>query len=525
MNMTRLIVGLTALALAASAHAQIDSARVSGGAIRGVAEAGIVAFKGIPFAAPPVGELRWRAPQPVKSWTGVRNADRFAPSCVQDPSMLKRFGAPEQASEDCLYLNVWTPAKSAGDKLPVMVWIYGGGFSGGATSMPLYDGTRLAQKGVVMVSIAYRLGPFGFLAHPELSRESGGRGSGTYGLQDMIAGLRWVKTNIAALGGNPEKVTIFGESAGGIAVSMLAASPAANGLFTGAISESGGSLTPPRFANEGGENVPTLALAEKQGKEFLEALGAKDLEAARALSAEQLQKAAGPGLGRFWPALDGYVLPGDEYELYSAGHFNATPVLIGTNSDEGALFVRGPVSPADFESSVRAAYGAKANEIIQAYPHANDAEALQSARNLMRDTAFAWSTWSWARLQSRHARGRGRNNVYVYYFDHRSSAMPHGSTHGAEMTYVFRNSGPGGAPNSDDAALSEHVSDYWVNFAKTGNPNGPGLPAWPAFEEPQQLVLHIDGTLRAEPVPNLPQLRALDDYYAWRREQAHSGGH
>lgn len=516
--MMRLAVGVAALAVAVSANAQIDSVHVTGGEVRGVANAGIVSFKGIPFAAAPVGELRWRAPQPVKPWTGVKSADTFAPSCLQDPGMLKMFGAPARAGEDCLYLNVWTPAKAPGEKLPVMVWIYGGGFSGGATSMPLYDGTRLAQKGVVLVSVAYRLGPFGFLAHPDLSRESGGKGSGTYGLQDMIAGLRWVRANIAAFGGNPDRVTIFGESAGGIAVSMLAAAPPARGLFQGAISESGGSLAPPRVGNEGGENVPTLAVAQKQGKAFLDALGAKDIAAARALSAEQLQQATGAALGRFWPPLDGYVLPGDEYELYSAGHFNATPVLIGTNSDEGALFVHGAVTPAQFESQVHAAYGVKADEILQAYPHASQAQALQSTRNLMRDTAFAWSTWSWARLQSRH--GKGTNQVYVYYFDHRNAAMPNGSTHGSEMTYVFRNSGPGGAPNSDDASLSEHMSDYWTNFAKTGNPNAPGLPLWPAFEEPQQLVMHIDATVRAEPVLNLTQLRALDDYYAWRREQA-----
>ncbi len=310
---------------------------------------------------------------------------------------------------------------------------------------------------------------------------------------------------------------------------MLAASPPAHGLFHGAISESGGSLAPPRFANEGGQNVPSLATAEKQGKEFLDGLGAKDMAAARALSAGRLQKAAGAGLGRFWPALDGYLLPGDEYELYSEGHFNETPVLIGTNSDEGALFVRGPATPGAFEAQIRGGYGAKADTILAAYPHTTDAEALRSTRDVFRDTAFGWPTWSWARLQSRHEKGQEKdqekdksNKVYVYYFDHRNAAMPDGSTHGSEMTYVFRNSGPGGAPNSDDAALTERMSDYWVNFAKTGDPNGAGLPHWPAFEEPQQLVLHIDGTTRAEPVPNLTQLRALDDYYAWRRQQAHA---
>jgi len=219
---------LCALSLAATA--QVTTARVSGGQVEGTAANGVASFKGIAFAAAPVGDLRWKKPQPVVAWSGVKKANTYAPACMQDPNMLKFIGAPDGASEDCLYLNVWTPAKAASERLPVMVWIYGGGFAAGAASSATYDGTRLAEKGVVLVSVAYRVGPFGFLAHPDLSRESG-KGSGNYGLQDMIAGLEWVKANIAAFGGDPRNVTIFGESAGGIAVSMLGASPAAKGLF------------------------------------------------------------------------------------------------------------------------------------------------------------------------------------------------------------------------------------------------------------------------------------------------------
>src|SRR4051812_25870565 len=248
------------LVVAAPVRAEVREAGVAGGKIAGVTANGIVSFKGIPFAAPPVGPLRWKAPQPPKSWSGVMQAAKYGAACMQDAMFPQLFGAPPELSEDCLYLNVWTPAKTAVDMLPVMVWIYGGGFVGGQTSVPIYDGTKLAEKGVVLVSVAYRLGVFGFLAHAELTRESG-KGSGNYGLQDQIAGLAWVKQNIGKFGGDPGRVTIFGESAGGIAVSMLAASPAAKGLFQGAISESGGNFGAPRFANEGGLNVPPLKVA------------------------------------------------------------------------------------------------------------------------------------------------------------------------------------------------------------------------------------------------------------------------
>ena len=232
MQKVSILAALAAAIFASQANAEIGEVAVTGGRVAGVAADNVVSFKGIPFAAPPVGRLRWRSPQPVNSWPGVKQAASFGPGCVQNASFTGRFGAPPTLSEDCLYLNVWTPAKAAGDKLPVMVWIYGGAFAGGMTSIPTYDGTHLARKGVVLVSVAYRLGAFGFLADAELTRENGGT-SGNFGLEDMIAGLKWVKSNIAKFGGDPRRVTIFGESAGGIAVSMLCASPAAKGLFHG----------------------------------------------------------------------------------------------------------------------------------------------------------------------------------------------------------------------------------------------------------------------------------------------------
>jgi para-nitrobenzyl esterase len=498
------------------ALAQISKARVTGGEVQGVVVDGTASFKGIPFAAAPLGENRWRSPQPVQAWNGVKKAAAIAPACMQDTGMAKMVGAPAAVSEDCLYLNIWSSAKAPGDKLPVMVWIYGGAFAGGATNWPMYDGTRLAEKGVVLVSIAYRVGPFGFLAHPELSKESG-KGSGNYGLEDQIAALKWVKGNIARFGGDAGRVTIFGESAGGIAVSMLAASPAAKGLFQRAISESGGSFAPARRGAEGGQNVLTLALAEEGGKRFLASLGVNDVNAARGLPAEKIQGAV-RGNNGFWPTLDGKIIVGDQYVLYQAGRFNDTPVLIGTNSDEGALFTPPAVKPADYEKQVRDGYGEKAGVILAVNPHATDVEARRAAKNLFRDSVFAWPTWAWANLQSQ----QGKGAAFVYYFDHRNAMSPDGANHGSEITYVFRNlSNPVAPPTDEDKTLSELMSNYWVNFAKNGDPNGPGLPQWSAFKSATPKVMHFNKPTREQDgVPNLQQLQALDQYYAWRRTQA-----
>jgi len=512
------LVMLAAACGGRSVHAQVITAKVTGGTVQGVVNGNIVSFKGIPFAAPPTGDLRWRPPQPVSNWSGVKQADTFAPGCMQDPAMAVMFGAPPTIKEDCLYQNVWTPARTTNERLPVMVWIYGGAFAAGMTSIPLYDGTHLAQKGVVLVSIAYRLGPFGFLASSQLAQETG-KGSGNYGLLDMIAALHWVKKNIDAFGGDPSRVTLFGESAGGIAVSMLTASPLAKGLFQRVISESGGYFQPPKYANEGGQNGMPEKIAEKQGQAFLSSLGTTDVKAARTLSAELIQKEGGDALSaRFWPVYDGYVLPGDVYDLYQAGKFNDTPVLIGTNSDEGALFARPGVTTTSFATEVRDGYDAKASVIMAAYPNSNDTEAAVSSKNLFRDTAFAWPTWAWARLQSRVS----KNPAFVYYFDHRTPLTPDGATHGAEMRYVFGNfDARMGPPSAADVALADRISSYWVNFAKNGEPNGPGLPSWPAFDENTQQVLYIDGTIAAKPIPNQMQLQALNDYYSWRRAEAH----
>src|SRR5450759_537340 len=304
---------------------QPSPVKVDGGLVQGTSADGLTVYRGIPFAAPPVGDLRWRAPQPPAKWEGVKQATKFAPGPIQGGN------PPSGKSEDCLYLNIWTLAKSAGDRIPVLVWIYGGGFGAGATSEKNYSGENLAKKGVVLVSIAYRVGQLGFLAHPELSKESPNHVSGNYGLMDMISGLKWVQKNIAAFGGDPNKVTIFGESAGGIAVSMLCASPLAKGLFHGAISQSGGSFGPPRPTTFPGENLKRLANAEVDGQAYLKSAGVSSIAELRKIDADKLP--AGRGLGMSWPIIDGFVIPDDQYKLYDAGHFNDTPILVGYNSD------------------------------------------------------------------------------------------------------------------------------------------------------------------------------------------------
>jgi para-nitrobenzyl esterase len=515
------LVILAFFAGACSSPPLTTTVEVTGGAIEGVEQDGIFSYKGIPFAAPPVGDLRWHAPEPVEAWTGVRKADTFGPACMQAGNSM---GNTAPVSEDCLYLNVWSPAKQTDEKIPVLFWIYGGGFSGGSTSTPMYDGAGFAKKGVVFVSVAYRVGPFGFLAHPELSLESGGRGSGNYGLEDMIAGLKWVQKNIGRFGGDPSKVTIFGHSAGGMAVNMLAASPVTKGLFNGAICMSGGSFAPLQTSNQAvtGLGIPALDVAESTGEEFLKNLGAADIEAARALSAEEIQKSLGGGL-RFRPVADGYIIPTDLYTLYQEGRFNDTPILVGNTSDELGSF-RGSksITAAQFERQVKSQYGPLADTILEAYPHSTDAEAARSSKDLSRDSMFAWSTWTWARLQSE----KGRGKAYEYYYDYHPNSPEGGSGHGSDVPYAFQTLGPGpqGAPKPEDLKLSDMISSYWSNFAKTGDPNGPGLPEWPAFTDNDQKAMVFDTEPSARPVPNLDKLKAYDAYITWLREQVEKEG-
>jgi para-nitrobenzyl esterase len=482
--------------------------KVEEGLLQGTSEDGLTIYRGIPFATPPVGDLRWRAPQPAAKWDGVKLATKFASGPIQ------AWGAPAGKSEDCLYLNVWTPMKSASDRIPVLVWIYGGGFNGGSTSEPVYSGEKLARKGVVLVSIAYRVGQLGFMAHPELSAESPNHVSGNYGLLDMIAGLQWIQKNIAAFGGDQNKVTIFGESAGGIAVSMLCASPLAKGLFHGAISESGGSFGPPRPNTFPGENLKRLPDAERAGEAYAESAGVSSIAELRKIDAGKL-----PAIrGLAWPIIDGCVIPDDQYKLYEAGKFNDTPILVGYNSDEGASFSP-PKTPADYITGTKTRYGKFAEDLLKAYP-VDSNMVPKTARDLARDAAFGWHTWSWARLQSKI----GKSKAYLYYFDQHpdypegSPRAGYGSPHGQEVAYVFNHldaSNP--QTTKTDLSISEAMATYWTNFAKYGNPNGNGVPEWPAISDANPVVMYFNQTPHMGPVPGAESLKILDAYFKWRR--------
>ncbi len=500
----------------------ITEAKVRQGKVRGERENGLGSFKAIPFAEAPVGEFRWKDPVPKKAWDGVLDATKFGGMPPQQTRSWPGAPAPN-VSEDCLYLNIQTPATSTKDKLPVLVWIHGGGFiTGDANSN---DGTNFAKKGIVFVSLSYRTGALGFLALPELTAENPRHISGNYGLLDMIEGLKWVKENIAQFGGDPSKVTIMGESAGAIAVSMLCASPLAKGLFRGAISESGGSFCPVdsvRFDNNG---IRDVAGAEQFGLEFMKRIGASSLAELREMDWNRwVGDEPSIGVGGFWPTVDGYVLPDDQYKMYEAGNYNDVNVLIGTNSDEGAMFCR-PTQLDKYQADIRAEYGPFADRMLELYPASDDAETFGALSDIFRETAFAWPTWAWAKLQQKTGKGR----VYLYYFDQfdperpmfggPNAPKPRGANHASEMSYVFGGGGWGRPMEGKDKAVSDAMHNYWANFVKTGDPNGEGLDNWPVYQDGEKTVMFFkDGTSLIE-TPNKPQLLLMEDYFAWKRAQ------
>lgn len=520
----------------AAAQVRTDAGLLQGSA---PSSAGVRAFKGVPFAAPPVGDLRWKAPQPVAPWQGVRTADAFGARCMQGRifgDMIFR----DEMSEDCLYLNVWTPARRAGERLPVMVWIYGGGFQAGSASEPRQDGEQLARKGIVLVNFNYRLGVFGFFSHPELTKESGRSASGNYGLMDMIAALQWVKRNIAAFGGDPGNVTIFGESAGSFAVSALMASPAARGLFQRAIGESGA------FFTAGGQTLSAQSLAstEAAGVTFATALGADSLAALRSQPAASILDAArkAPMLG-FRPNIDGYVLPRDVYAIYAEHQQAAVPLLAGWNADEargGVVLATPRPTSQSFTDRVRADYGSDADALLKLYPAASDAEALESAAALASDMFIGYCTWKWIGMQA----ALPRTPVYRYSFDRKIPVAPDtkingiaatsadvGARHAGEIEYVFGtlDSVPNVTWMPEDRTLSDEMMTYWTNFARSGDPNGlprrssreprvkagRSLPVWPRYEAAAgRQVIHLDTTITSGPDPREPRYEQLDLYTA-----------
>jgi para-nitrobenzyl esterase len=491
--------------------------RIETGLIQGIYSGPLTVYKSIPYAAPPVGELRWREPHLATPWQGVRRADTFGPIAMQTGASVP--GAPpEPFSEDCLTLNIWAPVKPDAEKLPVMVWIPGGGFTQESASIPLYWGDALATRGVIVVTINYRVGLLGFFAHPDLSLESGHNSSGNYGLLDQIAALAWIKRNVAAFGGDPVNVTIWGQPAGSMAVNLLMASPLARGLFQGAIGESGGFFTPP--AATGSPDERYLKGAHEQGVRLASALGAMSLADLRKLEPDQFLK-DGIG-GTMYPIIDGYVLPEEPYATFSSGRQNDVPLLIGSYADEGRPLIAGRnVQLATFVKDIGEAFGSNvvrdlAEEYLAIYPSTTDQEAFETRAAFERDLRFGWDMWTWARLQAT----TGRAKVFYYYFAH-VPPYPQGSTfadwgagHWAELRYVFDHlSQEPWAWSDADRALANALATYVTNFTKNGDPNGEGVPVWPNFTTDGERVLHVDDTVTVGGIPNVEGLRRLDLRY------------
>ena len=510
-------VAMIAPALNATSGLQ-EPIAVDGGQVTGTPTIqwtyGVRLFRGIPYAAPPIGNLRWRAPQPVTAWQGVLRADHFSQACMQLPTDTEGNAWREghvPVSEDCLYLNIWTPARSASDRLPVMVFIHGGGNTRGAASENQYDGAYLAKKGVVFVSFNYRMNVFGFLAHPDLTRESAHHSSGNYALLDQVAALQWIQRNIAKFGGDPSTVMIFGHSAGASNVNSLMASPLAKGLFHRAVLQSGNSLS----------TRTALSDAEKIGAKFAEGLGAPNIAALRQKSAEEILKAPRSQMGA---NIDGWVLPTDVYSIFESGKQNDVPLIVGTVADDAPGAGTGPLKAADAQVAARTTYGELADRYLKLYPASTDAEATKSAHAFRTNNALA-NARAVARLQTK----TGKSAVYWYYFTH-VSPMPEGlvwggrpaqawgAYHGSELVYVFN-----AFPLQDwdwrplDRQLGNTMSSMWVNFVKSGSPNAAGLPEWPKFAASSEMLMNFGDVPKAQPAPYRDALDFIDEWNAKQR--------
>lgn len=496
-----------ALALLPSPDAAQSRVKTESGIVAATlnSEGTVRIFKGVPFAAPPVGDLRWKPPQLARAWQGIRPADKFGPACMQTDVYGDIHFRDVPPSEDCLNLTIWLPAHPARGKLPVIVWFYGGGFLAGGNSETRYDGENLARKGVIIVSPNYRLGVFGFLSHPELTKESEHHASGNYGFLDQLAALHWVLRNISAFGGDPHNITIAGESAGSLSVSALMASPLSKDLFQKAIGESG-AFFPSRPT--GGLYLKPLAETERLGVKFTESVGATSLAQLRAMPANDLLEAAAK-MNRgfsFHPNIDGYFLATDVRKIYEQGAQSHIPLLAGWNADEDKMSVLlAPQKPtaSSFAARAEARFAGDAAEFLKLYPAATDQDALVSAEALASDDFISFSTWKWMDLQTK----TGDAPVYQYRFDQNPAVKPGamigpvpasaaGARHACEIQYVFKTlKFEQGIPwTAADFKVSDEMASYWTDFAKTGDPNGDNLPEWPPYASQDGYpVMHLTG--------------------------------
>jgi len=478
-----------------------------------VAGASVIAYEGIPYAAPPVGALRWRPPQPAAAWSGVLRADHFAASCMQTirgehlPWTIQ-FAVQKPISEDCLYLNVWSPVGGAGSRKrnPVLLWIHGGGFVEGSATPEVYSGEELAKRGVVVVSINYRLGVFGFLAHPELASESPSHSSGDYGLMDVVAALRWVRENIAAFGGDPERVTIAGQSSGAAAVIYMTASPLAKGLFQGAIIESGAYVTPP--------TTYSLKDAEENGTVFAQSSGAATLKDLRALGAEKLLEKQKSSKIHFRPDVDGLFLQQSVAETFAAGKQNDVPTITGQTADEGSnASSYGKANVADYAKAAEKTYGAMHEEYLRLYPGRTDAEAGESEKRSARDlNLVAMYLWTESRAATAHTAS------YTYFFDRAIPWPEHpefGAFHASEVPYALGNLGVLQRPFEPvDYSLEREMTGYWVQFLRGGDPNAKELPLWPASRKGQPVTMELGIKVGPRPVASEEVFQFWKNYLA-----------
>ena len=467
----------------------------------------VMIFKGIPYAAPPVGERRWKEPQSVKNWNDVRKCETFGPNAMQGKPVpfavyTEEFLIPakEPIEEDCLYLNVWTGAQSVDEKRPVIVYIHGGAFISGSGSVPIYDGEAMARKGIVFVTINYRLGIFGFFSHPELTRESPHHASGNQGILDQLAALKWVKKNIAAFGGDPSNVTIAGQSAGAMSVNILDASPLGRGLFAKMIAESGANVVKGQFGG-----IMSLDTGEAKGLQIAKAAGAATLEELRNTPAEKLLPLY-KGFGTV--IVDGYVLPESIPSIFKNGKQADLPLLTGYNADDN--FFPGPTNLTAYKENLKKQFGDDSDKVFQLYGANNDEEVKVAANNLSRDAGFGVQNYGWSRIQSDRAKAK----VYLYFFSRKvpefGGTNKFGAFHTGEVMYAYDNLKFLNRPlEPADFELAKLMSSYWVNFAKTGDPNGKGLPVWPAFNKDKGEAMTFDAASVATKHPFLAGLEFL----------------